>query len=242
MALNDVFIQGYQKIQENEYDSQLQYLSIVAEARNIPVEFITKASGVFIPNNEFMLNNFGPEIQLYDCYRDGLCVWDNAVIFPIKNVNSEVVAFAGFYPFEYLDESTGKNYYGYSSKDVFTKGNFLFFPQNNLKKAIQDGYLMVVDGLFDAISLCGHGFNAASLMGSNVTPGIVMQLRLVSNVIVVADNDQVGYDLYKNIKKQIQHTTIFQQDKTKDIDELLKSDDASWGIQALNATVANIVG
>lgn len=238
MSLNEVFNAGYERVQEKYLAEQLEYLRIVAEARNMPVEYIIAARGVFIPNDDFMYEVFGSEITQYDCYRDSLCVWNNAVIFPVRDVTNKVRGFAGFFPLDYLKKDEDVNYYAYSSQSVMEKGRFMYFPQGGISKAIDDGYLLIVDGLFDAISLCGNGYNAASLMGSNLTPEIIMQLRFIKKIIVPADNDNPGYLLYDKMKKRLSNVVLYQQGYTKDIDALLKTEHAADAKKALNSLIA----
>ena len=236
MSLHEVFEAGYEVVQEKYGKEQAEFLSIVAEARHMPVEWIRAAKGVFIPNDEFMLEVFGTGILEYDCYHGDLCSWSNAVIFPVRNVNNKVIGLAGFFPFDYLDKEKDVNYYSYSSQKVMQKGRYMYFPVGNLQDAIQDGYLIVVDGLFDAISLCGAGYHAASFMGSSPTQEIMMQLRFVKKVILPADNDSAGYGLYDKLTKHLNNVVLFKQGKTKDIDDLLKStfaDDAKKQLEIL---------
>lgn len=227
MSLSQIFDIGYNKVQKDYFNEQTEYLQIVADARNMPVDFIRSAQGVFIPNDEFMLEVFGNEILQYDCYRGDACVWNNAVIFPVRDVTGGVRGFAGFFPLDYLKEDEEVNYYAYSSQSVMEKSRFMYFPQGGLAKAIDDGYLLLVDGLFDAISLCGNGYNAASLMGSNLTPEIIMQLRFVKKIIIPADNDNPGYLLYEKLKRRLPNVQLFRQGYTKDVDALLKTEYAS---------------
>ena len=221
--LTDIYQAAYDRVQNECGEEQKGFKQIIAEARCMPVEWLDDTNCMFIPNNDFMQEFFDSRISDYDCYRNGICIWNNALIFPIRDVVDSIVGFAGFFPFDYLDPEVN-NYYAYSSQSVFKKGNYLFFPRNNLKKALQDGYLFVTDGMFDAISLCAHGFNAAAMMGSTVTPVILMQLRLVKRVIVVADNDSAGYKLYDSLRRVLNNVTLFKQGFNKDIDGALKSE------------------
>lgn len=221
--LTDIYQTAYDRIQHEYGDEQKGFIQTIAEARGMPVEWLDDTNCIFIPNNDFMKEFFDSRIMDYDCYRNGVCIWNNALIFPVRDVVDSVVGFAGFFPFDYLDPEVN-NYYAYSSQSVFHKGNYLFFPKGNLKNALLDEYLFVTDGLFDSIALCAEGFNAAALMGSNVTPVILMQLRLVKKVIVVADNDSAGYKLFDNLHRVLTNVTLFKQGYTKDIDAALKSE------------------
>lgn len=224
MELNEVYENGYAKIQRECGMNQLSFLKVIAEARKMPVEWLNGLGSFFVPNDKFMLDYFGDEILMYDCYRGNECIWNNALVFPIRGCDGKVAGFGGFYPFDYLDETKERNYYGYSSSSVFKKGRYLYFPRKDLMTAIDDKYLILVDGLFDAVTLSAYDFDVAALMGSSPTQEILMQLRFVKNVVIAADNDEAGILLFNKIKKCLKGTTIFIQTRNKDIDGALKGE------------------
>lgn len=224
MNFDEVYSNGYSTIMSKYAIEQRNYIQAIAKLREMPVEWLQAAKGIFIPNNEFMLREFGPQIQEYDCYRDGVCVWWNALIFPVRDIDNRAAGLAGFFPFIYADENDDSNYYAYSSSSVFQKGRYLYFPTGNLIDAIEAGYLLLVDGIFDAISLAGNGYVAAALMGSKLTQEILMQLRFVPKVIIVSDNDQAGFALYEYARKYLKNVMQLKHRKTKDADEALKSE------------------
>lgn len=235
MGLHEVYEIGYAKIQRECKESQHSFLKVIAEARKMPVSWLDDLGVFFVPNDRFMLDYFGDEILLYDCYRGNECIWNNALVFPIRGCDGKVAGFGGFYPFDYLDETKERNYYGYSSSSVFKKGRYLYFPRKDLLTAIEDGYLILVDGLFDAVTLSAYGFNAASLMGSSPTQEILMQLRFVKNVVVAADNDEAGILLFDKVKRCLNGVTIFTQTKDKDVDGALKGDFADQVLSDLRS-------
>lgn len=92
MTLDGIFTEGYKKLIGDLKDDQAKYLRVIAEARGMPVEWIEKAEGIFIPNNDFMYFLFGQGILQFDCYRNGQCIWDNALIFPVRGADDRVHA------------------------------------------------------------------------------------------------------------------------------------------------------
>ena len=90
MTLDGIFTEGYKKLIGDLKDDQAKYLRVIAEARGMPVEWIEKAEGIFIPNNDFMYFLFGQGILQFDCYRNGQCIWDNALIFPVRGADDRV--------------------------------------------------------------------------------------------------------------------------------------------------------
>ena len=230
MSLNDIYRAGLAEVWRRDEYSQNKFLGAISEIREMPVETFKKINAIFIPNDTYMREFFGLEITQseYGCYVDDLCVWNNCLIIPITNIAKEVVGFVGFNPFNYLQvkESGDRSlaYYSYSTKKVFMKSNYIFTEEGEFTEAIKDGYIFIVDGVFDAVNVTEAGFHAGALMGSMVTEEILMQLRLVNKVILIADNDEAGYKLYARLSKSLQNVQLFKQGKTKDADELLKTE------------------
>lgn len=223
--------EGIKNVWRDDYRSQDEYLKIIAESRQMDVLLLRMTDTFFVPNNEYLSNYFSGEIRdiVYDCYDyNGLCKWSNYLIIPIYNLADEIVAFCGFNPLLYAKAHEpgegGQNYYQYSNKNIFQKGRYVYCPKGVQERAMVEQYVFVTDGVFDAISLVGAGFNAASLMGSNLTAEIIVQLKMMGNVFIVSDNDKAGLALQKRIKTAIPKAKAFTQGKTKDIDELLKSE------------------
>lgn len=230
MQLHDLYEKALLTIWGEHGPQQEQWLEIVAQIRELKMETLKELGAFFVPNNDYMKLAFGHEITetQYGCYYDDQCVWNRQIVFPIKDVNGITVAFYGFNPFGYLEsKETGTKetaYYSSSSSVVFKKSCFMFMPPGCYDKALDDGYLFVVDGFFDCASIWEAGFNAAALLGSTISDGIIMQLRFVKRVIVIADNDDAGMKVFEQLRKRLHNVELYKQGLTKDIDELLHSD------------------
>lgn len=239
-SFNELVTEGIKRIWAIDSQSQTEYLKIIAKARNTSTDLLRKVDAFFVPNDNYMLEYFSDEIRNrnFDCYLDnGICKWSNSLVIPIYNIASEIVAFGGFNPILYAKshEPDGEhcNYYLYSDKSLFHKGDYVYCPKGVQEKALEDGYIFVTDGIFDTISLYGVGCNAASLMSSSLTLEIVMQLRMYERVILVCDNDEAGLRLQEKALRLLPNAKVFRQGKTKDIDELLNSKYRSSVLSAL---------
>jgi DNA primase len=195
---------------------------------------------VFVPNDDYLALYCGdairnPELGCYDF--DGNCIWNNNLIVPIFNVAGKIAGLGGFNPLNYVQaHETGDwsiLYYQYSSKQIFKKGSYLYCPLDSYEKALTDGYIVVVDGLFDAISLREAGFNSAALMGSSLTNENVTLLRFVKHVILAADNDDAGLKLQRELGLRVKNLKLFRQKYQKDVDGLLKSEYREQAIREL---------
>lgn len=229
MSFDKMYRDGIERVWDIDASSQNGYLRIIQDARNMSGMNFRKINACFIPNDRYFLNYFGedakdPAYGIYD--ESNVCFWNNCLVFPIYNVADQVVSLAGFNPLQYVQvKETGDrelNYYVYSPKSVFSKRRYLFYTEGTYFSAMADGYLFLTDGIFDTLMLAQNGFWSAALMGSSLTPEIIMQLRFIKRVILLADNDLAGVKLYRFAKKYLKNVVLAKQGITKDVDELLK--------------------
>lgn len=247
MSLDNIYRKGINRVWDEDAESQKQYLSAVAECRGMKMLDFRRMNAMFIPNDEYLLRYFDSEIasQSYGFYDyDGKCVWNNCLIMPIYNVADKVASVAGFNPFRYTEahekQDWSETYYSYASSKVFKRGSYLFYEEGEYKRALEDGYVFLTDGVFDAISVHEAGFNAMAMMGSNVTPEIASMLLFVKRVLVLCDNDDAGYKLVNDLKRVHKRIVTVKQNVAKDIDEMLKGTQREVAIEGMKKAVAGI--
>lgn len=248
MDFDKVYRDCVDRVWSEDGENQTVFLNIVQQARNCSGIDFRQLKSIFIPNDKYLRAYSTSEIMnpAFGVYNEsGLCFWNNCVVFPIYNVADKIVSLVGFNPLQYAEaKETGDksiNYYCYSPKNVFAKGRYLFYTEGAYTKSVKDGYALLTDGIFDTISLSKEGFNAMAFMGSSITPEIAMLLRFVSNVIIVSDNDSAGAKLVQYAKSVLSGVKEFRQGKTKDIDELLKSEFRTEVVQRLKAMIGGCV-
>ncbi len=90
---------------------------------------------------------------------------------------------------------------------VFIKGNLLYGLSHAYKSIADNGYVILVEGYMDVISLHQAGItNAVGAMGTSITEAQIKALSSVtSNVLLFMDNDKAGTDsMFKVIKSLYQ--------------------------------------
>ena len=117
---------------------------------------------------------------VYDAFR-------NRLMFPVIDVRGNVVAFSG----RILGEGEPK-YLNSPETPVFSKSHNLFGL--NLAKKSKSGYIILVEGNVDVVSLHQAGFDSAvASLGTSLTPE---QARLISRykseVVIAYDADEAG--------------------------------------------------
>ena len=117
---------------------------------------------------------------LYDAFRGRL-------MFPVIDVRGQVVAFSG----RILGEGEPK-YLNSPETPVFSKSHQLFGL--NLAKKSKSGYIILVEGNIDVVSLHQAGFDSAvASLGTSLTPEQARLLsRYTQEIVIAYDADEAG--------------------------------------------------
>lgn len=226
------FYEGIKKIWQEDELSQSHYLSIIGEeTRNLPLEIFKKFGAFFVPNNDYLKRYFGNEVtrldyELYDS--NGICSLNNCIVFPCYTLTNRIAGWIAYNPLVKLqsiqENNFMLNYYSYPSKYIFNKKDYLFILPDVYKKALKDGYLILVDGVFDCISFCYYDLNAASLLGSYLNINLAFYLKFIDKIFVAIDNDEAGLRMLRAVQNFIPHAKVIRQGYRKDADDLLKTE------------------
>lgn len=231
MNFGDMIKEGIIRIYQEDKESLKYYVDMIcSDVRDMESDVLYRAGAFFVANDTYMGEWFGKGITNpeYEVYRvDGSCMWLHNLVLPVVDAVGEVVGLAGFNPFRYLEAHQTNNwmlnYYMYSSKHIFDKSRFLYSLPDTLRKGLQDGYLVVTDGIFDTLSLSACGINAVALLGSFLSPQVAAILRFYDRVLLAMDNDDAGLKLYRRLSTVLDNVILVKQGWAKDVDDVLKS-------------------
>lgn len=225
--LNEKAMKLYHIILYRSYHTALSYLG----KRNLKLGAI----------NDLMIGYANNDYSLYDYLRaegfndnvilsSGLVVKDeegnyidryqNRIIFPIKDVDSKLVAFGG----RVIDNSTPK-YINNADSEIYCKAENLY-GINISKDYAQDG-LIIVEGYFDFITLYQAGIkNVVALLGTAITDEQIELIKKYTNkVTLILDSDLAGQQAsiraVEKIKKYDIKCFNVRLEKAKDVDEFI---------------------
>lgn len=188
------------------------------------LEYIIKDKMFYVPNDIYMLDIFGEEITTYNLglYSNGMCNLCYRLAMPVRLLDDTVVGFIGYSNKDDFDENNQAFIkYRYPPKYVLAKNRYMYVTREELINAYKEQYICIVDGLFDQKALVANGINAVSLCGSSVTEYHKLYLDSIKHKIVIADNDDAGRKMVRDLKKVWSDIVEIRQDKTKDIDGYL---------------------
>lgn len=228
---------GMKSVWDTDRDYQLSCIEgIIGNVRAVEdsmikkmhVGYLVDQGAFFVHNHDYMIKHFGESIKniKYGLYNlDGLCSLAGRLAIPIRMFDGTVRGFIGYSskPRDYDPEAIFIKYL-YPPKTAFNKGRFFYISRDEYVRAINDGYVCIVDGIFDKIILQCMGINAVSLCGSSLTEWHQRYLSFIRNKIVIADNDIAGRKLASYCRYKLDNCVELQQSETGDIDSLVRSE------------------
>lgn len=150
--------------------------------------------------------------------KEGKFLLRGRFIFPVKDMLGNIIALIGWYPDE-------KKYVTTPSK-FFSKKN-LFFGLEQLKKTGIGKEYILVEGIFDCISVRSMGANCIAMMGISVSNYTEAMYSLFKRLIAIPDNDKEGKKVLLNDKWRLPSNSSYLNilGKYKDIDDVCKDFD-----------------
>ncbi len=124
----------------------------------------------------------------------GRDVFRGRIIFPIFNLQNDVIAFGG----RVMDDSMPK-YLNSPETEVFKKGETLFAINLSKDEIRKKGYAIIVEGYLDTIACHQYGFkNTVAPLGTALTLRHLQRLKLLTGkVVLVFDSDEAGMSAAK---------------------------------------------
>ncbi len=155
--------------------------------------------------------------KCYDKFR-------NRVMFPIINTSGKVIGFGG----RAIDSSDGPKYLNSPESRIFQKKNNLYGLNIARQSAGKTGYLILVEGYMDVISLYQSGIeNISASLGTALTENQAKLIkRYTKNVILSYDADGAGRAAalrgIEILKKEDCRVKVLHVSEGKDPDEYIK--------------------
>lgn len=175
--------------------------------------------------------------------QNGLNYYDifvNRIMFPIHNLNGEVVGFTGRI---YLPNASPPKYINSKETVIFKKGDILF-NYHRAKDAIRlEKKVIVVEGNMDAIRMYASGIkNTIALMGTSLTSFQIKEIKKMRvPVILMLDNDNAGLEAtYQNgclLEKEKIQVLVVRLSGEKDPDEYIIKN----GVEAIQENIKNAI-
>lgn len=212
---------------------QLNSLKVLSHNRDIDLKYLV-GRGVFCVPDEgeiyYLLEQWGldfEEVFGKDADR-GMFLVNEGFIIPVLDSERNIV----FYINYNWERSPARKYLNIFP-DGFTdlKMRVKMFGMHNMAKGIKEGWMVVVEGVFDVIRLESVGIPAVALMGNKLTEYHKRFLSRFDRVVYIPDTDSGGEIGKKNVLKGLSNAVQFPiEGLSKDVDEFAVSDPISFNM------------
>ena len=199
-------------------DRDLAIDAAFVRVRGFTKELADEYEAFFIPEMDEWTGSepkeiFNPEVGL--CTNEGFCKFHGRIVFPLKNVDGDIISFLGWDPtipnVKYMDLVC----YGHSN-NAWSLYGAQFLPQ-----ALKDekSPVFFVEGSMCQMYAHSKGFHAFATLGSKFT---AMQFALVNRLgqraIYIIDSDEAGYKYKARMQEFCPNASFYSVVKGKDLD------------------------
>lgn len=140
--------------------------------------------GICVVEDPSELGDMAEELGMISSTRDFLL--NNRFIIPVEDIQGNLVSLIGYY-------NDYKKYITVPSPFFSKSVQFFNFKQAyELSWKEYGGFVILVEGIFDCLSLRSIGLPAIATMGSNVTKAKSELLKLFKKVLGIPDDDATG--------------------------------------------------
>lgn len=140
--------------------------------------------GYFETSDNDLFKDYSPELGLYS--QKGNLILNGRYIIPVYSVSGDLISLIGYFP--------DKKKYITLATPFFSK-ECMFF---NFKQAYElsfekyDGFVIIVEGIFDCLSLRAVGLPCIATMGASVSRAKGELLKLFRKCLGIPDDDITG--------------------------------------------------
>ncbi|WP_158998094.1 toprim domain-containing protein [Pigmentibacter ruber] len=175
----------------------------------------------------------------YDFFHD-------RIIIPIYGHNGEPVALSGrIFAAQYRNKNLNiPKYINSAESKLFAKSKILFNFHSAMQAIVTYGYVIVVEGYMDCISLVNNGFqNSVAVMGTSLTTyHLEVLAKVTKRIILCFDSDSAGFQAAKRTFATVYPTKNIELEflaipDGKDPDEFLKNYGAGEFLKLVEQTV-----
>lgn len=202
-------------------EEQLKILKMLSERRGFRLRDIVRRGIFAVPDRDeldYLLESWGKDFE--GCF--GLGVEDvglvtEGFIIPVLDSSNRVLFYIN-YNWERVE---GRHYINvFPDRLGELKTNIKMFGAHNLEKGLKEGWVVVVEGIFDAIRLESEGIPAVALMGSKLMRYHQLFLERFEKVVYIPDNDTTGEQGWRSVSAGLENVIrIDVISKYKDVDE-----------------------
>lgn len=199
-------VQAYGRIKELYAEDSIEKLG---KMRGYPtgssqLDYLRRMGvGYFETSDESEFREYSEELGFYN--KNGDLNLNNRFIIPIYGVSGDLVSLVGYYP-------DRRKYITLPTPFFYKEGMFFNFKEAYEMSA--GGVVVLVEGLFDCISLSSIGIPCIATMGATVSSLKGELLKLFKRVIAIPDDDPAGrraLDRYSRYGWKVPSNTVMVQ-------------------------------
>lgn len=200
---------------------QHELLKMLAEKRGLSLKEIVRRGIFAVPDEDeldYLLEQWGLTFEdAFDRDIGDVRLFKEGFIIPILDSRRRVTFFINYN----WERDKSRQYFNVFPGNLYDLDvEVKMYGAHNLDQGIKEGWIVVVEGIFDAIVLESEGIPAVALLGSKLLDYTKIFLSRFEQVIYIPDGDFAGNKGWKNMYYGLDNVFKFELDGTyKDVND-----------------------
>ncbi len=197
-------LSSYTELLHNGITKNYELCNAVAKYRHLKYSILDDNKCFYVRDGKSIISVIGS--QAFNDIRYGFVskkgehfnsVYRARLVIPIRDIYNRVAGFVGY----------GKSpKYIISSTFGFSKN--IAFGSNYWQRILTYDYVILVEGIFDALQLLSRNYPALAMMGTTIPKTLLGFLNRLKGVVIIGDNDNVGIATSLKWRSMIKNSTI----------------------------------
>lgn len=203
---------------------QLKILKLLAEKRKLKLKDIVKRGIFAVPDQDeldYLLEQWGYSFEdVFGKETTDVNLVTNGFMIPVLDSSNRIL----FYINYNWERVKSRHYLNVFPDELYNlSGNIKMYGGHNLAKGIKEGWVVVVEGLFDGVRLETEGVPVVALLGSKLLDFHKVFLSRFDQVIYIPDNDAAGEKGWRSVKYGLDNAFKYKVEGLyKDVDEFAR--------------------
>jgi len=209
---------------------QQESLRVLGKKREMSLKALVRRGIFCVPDEgelSYLLEQW--DLDFEECFgKDGEYVRlvNGGFIIPVLDSMNNII----FYVNYNWERGAARKYLNvFPDEFLEIKTNMKMFGMHNMEWGIQEGYIVVVEGIFDVIRLEEYGIPAVALMGNKLMDYHKRFLSRFDRVVYVSDADDAGALGKNKVLREVPNAVHYGiKGLSKDVDEFAVEDEVNF--------------
>lgn len=154
---------------------------------------------------EYICDQLGITLEEFGVTEENESLFENGFIIPVLDSRNRVMFYINY---DYRRDKSKKYMNAYHNENGGKEKELKLFGLHNVKQAMREDRIFVVEGVFDVLRLEQHGLPVVAGLGTKVMDYHKYFYKRFKRVIYIPDGDTSGESAWRKFKREVPHAEV----------------------------------